>query len=152
MKPFLFVPSHNDVAQDLLGEPDRALEFARLFRRQRELEHTVVTITVVREFVCEPAAGWRSHLVDLPTERRDGVLEPLAHSVQPFLVGGRGKEIHHFVGAHSVRFPFPGLAAGLWPGAKRRRGTRPRRSRALYGMRRPEASRLSVRPGLARTV
>src|ERR1700716_1343445 len=152
MKPFLFVPSHNDVAQDVLRETDRALEFARLLRRQRELEHTVMTITVVRELVCEPAACWRRYLVDLPTERRDRVLEPVADSIQPFLVGRRGKEIHHFVRAHSVRFPFPGLAAGLWPGAKRRRGIRPRRSRTLYGMRRPEASRLSVRPGLARTL
>src|ERR1700687_3351739 len=149
MKPLLFVPSHNDVAQDVLCEADRALEFARLLRRQRELEHTVVTITVVRELVCEPAARRRGHLIDLAAEGRDRVLEPLAHSVQPFLVGGRGKEIHHFVRAHSVGIPFPGLAADLWPGAKRRHGTGPRRSRTLYGMRRPRASRLGVRPGLA---
>src|SRR4030088_1801642 len=149
MKPFLFVPSHNDVAQDVLREADRALELARLLWRQRELEHTVLAVPVARELVWEPTARRRGHLVDLPAERRDRVLEPLAHSVQPFLVGGRGKEIHHFVRAHSVAFPFPGLAADLWPGAKRRRGTCPRRSRTLYGMSRLEASRLSVRHGLA---
>src|SRR6267378_1814646 len=123
MRPCLFVPSHNDVAQDFLRETDRALELARLVRRKRKLEHAIVAVTVARELVCEPAACGRGHLVDLPPEGRDRVLEPVAHSGQPFLVGGRGKEIHELVWAHSVRFPFPGLAADLWSGAKRRRGT-----------------------------
>src|SRR5687768_14718083 len=127
MRPFLFVPSHNDVAQDLLRETDRALELARLVRRQRELEHAVMTITVVRELVCEPAARRWRHFVDLAPEGGDGVLEPLAHGSKPFFVGGRGKQIHELVGPHSVRRPFPGLAADLWSGAKRRRGTYPRR-------------------------
>src|SRR6266540_6919224 len=127
MKPFLFVPSHNDVAQDVLRKADRALELARLVRRQRELEHAVVAVTVVRELVCEPAACRGGHLVDLAAEGRDRVLEPVAYSRQPFLVGGGGKQIHELVGPHSVRRPFPGLAANLWSGAKRRRGTYPRR-------------------------
>src|SRR5882672_2691005 len=150
MKPFLFVPLHNDVAQDVLGEADRALELARLLRRQRELEHTVVAVTVVRELVREPAARRWGHLVDLAPESRDRVLEPFAHSRQPFLVGRRGKEIHELVWAHSVSCPFPGLAADRWPGAKRRRDTYPRRSRTLYGMGRTEVSRWTVRSGLAR--
>src|SRR5437879_298222 len=149
MKPLLFVPSHNDVAQDVLREADRALELARLLGWQRKLEHAVMAITVVRELVCEPPSRGGSHLVDLAAEGRDGVLEPFAHSAKAFLVGGRGKEIHELVGAHSVRRPFHGFAAGLWPGAKRRRGTYPRRSRTLYGMDRTEASRWSVRRGLA---
>src|SRR6266540_1264494 len=149
MKPFLFVPAHDDVTQDVLGEADRALELARLVCRQRELEHAVVAVTVVRELVCEPPAHRWGHLVDLAAERRDGMLQPLADGRQPFLVGGRGKEIHELVWAHSVGRPFPGLAAGLWPGAKRRRGTCPRRSATLYEMRRLEASRLSLRHGLA---
>src|SRR5687768_15570809 len=123
MRPFLFVPSHNDVAQDVLRETDGALEFARLVRRQRKLEDAVVTVTVVLELVCEPAARRWGHLVDLAPEGRDRVLEPLAHSSQPLFVGGRGKEIHELVRPHSVRCPFPGLAADLWPGAKRHRGT-----------------------------
>src|SRR5678815_3263587 len=127
MTPFLFVPSHNDVTQDVLRETDGALELARLVRGQRELEHTVVAVPVVRELVCEPAACRRGDFVDLSAEGRDRVLEPLAHSRQPFLVGGGGKQIHELVGPHSVRRPFPGLAADLWSGAKRRRGTYPRR-------------------------
>ena len=85
------------------------------------------TSGMVRELVCEPATCRRRHLVDLAPERGDRVLQPVAHSGQPLFVGGRGEEIHELVWAHSVRFPFPGLAAGLWPGAKRRRGTYPRR-------------------------
>src|SRR6266480_4010280 len=149
MKPLLFVPSHNDVAQDVLREADRALELARLLGRQRELEHPVMAVAVVGELVCEPTARRRRHFVDLAAEGGDGVLEPFAHSAEAFLIGGRRKEIHELVGAHSVRRPFHGFAAGLWPGAKRRRGTSPRRSWTLYGMDRTEASRWSVRRGLA---
>src|SRR4026209_3006369 len=127
MRPFLFVPSHNDVTQDLLRKTDGALELARLVRRKRELEHAVVAVPVVRELVCEPAACRWGHFVDLAAEGRDRVLEPVAHSRQPFLVGGGGEQGHGLVGPHSVRRPFPGLAADLWPGAKRRRGTYPRR-------------------------
>src|SRR6266850_297919 len=108
-----------------------------------------MTVTVVRELVCEPAARRWRYFVDLAPEGGDRVLEPVAHSGQPLFVGGRGKQIHELVWAHSVRFPFPGLAADLWSGAKRRRGTSPRRSRTLYGMRQVEASRWSVRRGLA---
>src|SRR5213592_5145331 len=149
MKPLLFVPSHNDVAQDVLREADRALELARLLGWQRELEHPVMSVTVVGELVGEPPARRGSHLVDLAAESRDRVLEPFAHSAEAFLVGGRGKEIHELVGAHSVRRPFLGFAADLWPGAKRRRGTYPRRSRTLYGMDGTEASRWIVRRRLA---
>src|SRR5437867_7904088 len=145
MKPLLFVPSHNDVAQDVFRETDRALELARLLGRQRELEHPVVAVAVVRELVCEPTARRRGHFVDLAAEGGDGVLEAFAHSGEAFLVGGRGKQIHELVGPHSIRRPFHGFAAGLWPGAKRRRGTGPRRSRTLYGMDRTESSRWSVR-------
>src|SRR5712691_485375 len=149
MKPLLFVPSHNDVAQDVLGEADRALELARLLGWQRELEHPVMAVTVVRELVSEPAARWGCHLVDLAAEGGDRVLKPFAYSAEALFVGGRGKEIHELVGAHSVRCPFHGFAADHWPGAKRRRGTSPRRSGTLYGMDRTEASRWSVRRGLA---
>src|SRR5438552_1715231 len=149
MKPLLFVPSHNDVAQDVLREADRALELARLLGRQRELEDPVVAVAVVGELVGEPTARRRGHFVDLAAKGGDGVLEPFAHSAEAFLVGGRGKEIHELVRAHSVRRPFHGFAAGLWPGAKRRRGTSPRRSSTLYGMDRTKASRWSVRRGLA---
>src|SRR5688572_11194629 len=121
MRPFLFVPSHNDVAQDLLRETDGALELARLVRRQRELEHAVMTVAVVLELVCEAAARRWGHFVDLAPEGRDRVLEPLAHSSQPLFVGGRGKQIHELVWPHSVRRPFPGLAAGLWPGRSEER-------------------------------
>src|SRR5712692_1037737 len=151
MKPLLFVPSHNDVAQDVLGETDRALELARLLGRQRELEHPVMTVTVVGELVGEPATRWRGHFVDLAAEGRDRVLQSFAYGGEPFLVGGRGKEIHELVRPHSIQHPFHGFAADLWPGAKRRRGTFPRRSRTLYGMDRTKASRWTVRRGLARS-
>src|SRR5437660_3715925 len=99
MKPLLFVPSHNDVAQDVLREADRALELARLLGWQRELEYPVMAVTVAGQLVCEPPARRRGHLVDLPAEGGDGVLEPFAHSAEAFLVGGRGKEIHERVEA-----------------------------------------------------
>src|SRR5688500_20301290 len=111
MRPFLFVPSHNDVAQDVLRQTYGALELARLVRRQRELEHAVMTVTVVLELVCEPAARRWGHLVDLAPESRDRVLEPLAHRRKPVLVGGRGKEIHELVRSHAIRCTYPGLAA-----------------------------------------
>src|SRR5207249_3872937 len=79
MKPLLFVPSHNDVAQDVLREADRALELARLLGWQRELEHPVMAVTVVGELVGEPTARRRRHFVDLAAEGGDGVLEPFAH-------------------------------------------------------------------------
>src|SRR5206468_2976806 len=88
MKPLLFVPSHNDVAQDVFRETDRALELARLLGRQRELEHPVVAVAVVRELVCEPTARRRGHFVDLAAEGGDGVLEAFAPSGEAFLAGG----------------------------------------------------------------
>src|SRR5207247_9988993 len=112
-----------------------------------ELEHAVMAVAVVRELVCEPATCRRGHLVDLAAEGGDGVLEPFAHGAEAFLVGGRRKEIHELVGAHSVRRPFHGFAAALCSGAKRRSGTIPRRSGTLYGMDRTAASRWSARHG-----
>src|SRR5881396_2760041 len=148
--PCLLVPSHHDVAQDVFRETDGPLELARLGRRQRELEDAIVAVTVVRDLVGETAAGRRRDLLDLPTEAGDGGLETLAHRAKTLFVGGRGHEVHQLVRSHLIRrIPFPGLAADLWPGAKRRRGTGPRRSCPLYGSRGRAASSLCHRQGLA---
>src|SRR6266508_6428534 len=79
MKPLLLlVPSHHDVAQDVLSEADGALELARLVGRQRELEHAVVAVAVAGDLVRETTAHRRCDLVDLAAERLDRVLETLA--------------------------------------------------------------------------
>src|SRR5207248_1453358 len=123
----LLVPSHHDVAQDVLGEADGALELAGLVWSELELEHAVVPVTVVVDFVCETAAGrWRG-LVDLAPERRDRALQALADRAKALFVGGGGHEVHQLVRTHQ-HGPFPGFAAGQCPGAERRRGTGPRRS------------------------
>src|SRR6266849_681734 len=148
--PCLFVPSHHDVAQDVFGETDGPLELARLVRRQRELQNAVMAVTVVRDLVCEAPAGGRCDLVDLAAEAGDGGLQSLADRVEALFVRRWGDEVHELVGAHLYRHcPFLGFAAGPGPGAKRRRGTGPRRSRELYLSRTRGASRLLDRPGLA---
>src|SRR5712692_2531178 len=148
MKPRLLVPSHNDVPQDVLGETDRALEFTGLLGRQRELEHAVMTVAVAGDLVGQAAPRRRGGLVDLASELGDRALKALAHRAEALLVGGGGYEVHELVGAHGHRCPFLGFAAGQWPGAKRRRGQKPRRYPSVYGMRARQAS-LCIRPGLA---
>src|SRR6266850_367076 len=148
--PFLLVPSHHDVAQDVFGETNGPLELARLVRRQRELKDAVMPITVVRDLVREAPARGRRDLVDLAAEAGDGGLKTLADRVQALFVGCWGDEVHELVGAHLFRHsPFLGFAAGTRPGAKRRRGTRPRRSRELYLSQTRGASRQWHRPRLA---
>src|SRR5438477_346400 len=49
----LLVPSHHDVAQDVLGEADGALELAGLVWWELELEHAVVPVTVMVDLVCD---------------------------------------------------------------------------------------------------
>src|SRR2546428_3548971 len=147
--PWLFVPSHHDVAQDVFREAARALEHARLGRRQRELEDAIVAVTVVRALVGETATGRRGDLLDLPAEAGDGGLETLADRAKTLFVRGRGHEVHELVRSHLIRrVPFPGFAAGLGPGAKRRRGAGPRRSCPLYGSRGRAASSLCPRQRL----
>src|SRR5258708_37862695 len=74
-----FVSTDDDVPQDVLGQLDRALEFARLLGRKRELEDAVLAVTVLADLVGEAPADRRSHLLDLAAERADGLLEPVAH-------------------------------------------------------------------------
>src|SRR2546427_2863920 len=125
----LLVPSHHEVAEDVFGEANGALELAGLRRRKRELDDAVLAVTVVRDLVREPALGVRNDLLDLAAEVGDGLLEAVAHRAETLLVDGGRAEVHELVWAHLVAgFPFPGLAARPWPGAKRRRGQRPRRA------------------------
>src|SRR2546428_1715804 len=109
-----FVATDDDVTQDVLGQLDRPLELARLLRRERVLEDAVLAVAVLADLVGEaPADRWR-HLVDLATERADGLLEPVAHGSQALFVGGRLDEIHELVWAHAVVPPsFPGSAADV---------------------------------------
>jgi len=118
----LLVPSHHDVAQDVLREADGALELARLRGRQRELDDAVLAVAVVGDLVGETALRVGRGLLDLPAEAVDGLLEPPADRAKALLVGGGRAEIHELVRSHSLSGPFHGLAAGLRPGAKRRRG------------------------------
>src|SRR6266851_6941557 len=138
--PCLLVPSHHDVAQDVFGETDGPLELARLLRRERELEDAVVAVAVVRDLVGEAPAGRGRDLVDLAAEAGDGRLETFADRGKTLFVGGRGDEVHELVRSQDRQCPFHGFAAGLRPGAKRRRGLVPWRSRELYLSRAGEAS------------
>src|SRR6266536_1372799 len=109
-----FVATDHDVTQDVLGELDRPLELARLVRGQRVLEDTVLTIAVLADLVCQPAAlGWR-RLVDLPAEGGDRLLQAVGHGRKALLVGGGLHEVHELVWAHVVAPPpFPGSAADV---------------------------------------
>src|SRR6266850_8323276 len=149
--PCLLVPSHHDVAQDVFRETDGPLELARLVRWQQELEDAVVAVAVVRDLVGQATACGRRGLVDLSAETGDGGLKALADRAEALFVGRWGHEVHELVGAHIFRpCPFPGFAAGTRPGAKRSRGTGPRRSRELYLRRTREAPCLCHRRRLAR--
>src|SRR5256885_6525807 len=109
-----FVATDDDVTEDALGQLDRALEFAGLAGRERILEHAVLAVTVLADLVGEAPADRRRHLVDLATERADGLLEPLAHGGQTLFVGGGLDEIHELVWTHAVVPPsFPGSAADV---------------------------------------
>src|SRR5512140_1497952 len=130
--PFLLVPSHHDVAQDVFREADRSLELPRLLWRQRELEDAIVAVTVVVDLVGETPARRGRDLFDLAAKRGDRRLETFAHGREALLVGRGGHEIHELVRSHRL-VPFHGFAAGSEPGAKRRRGTGPRRSLSVYG-------------------
>src|SRR5438132_3358241 len=106
-----FVATDDDVTQDVLGQLDRALERARLVRWQRVLEDAVLAVTVLPDLVGEAPADRRRHLLDLATERADGLLEPVAHGGQTLFVGGGLDEVHELVWTHAAVPPsFPGSA------------------------------------------
>src|SRR6267378_4318052 len=135
------VPSHYQVAEDVLRESYGALELARLGRRQRKFDDAVLAVTVVGALVSEPTLLVRNDLLDLAAEVGDGLLDPLAHRAEALFVDGGRAEIHELVRAHSLTvLPFHGLAADLWPGAKRRRAQEARRSRPVYGTGQQNAS------------
>src|SRR5258708_16020611 len=83
-----FVSTDDDVPQDVLGQLDRALEFARLLGRKRELEDAVLAVTVLADLVGEAPADRRSPLLALAAPRNDRPLEPVAPSGPPRLVRG----------------------------------------------------------------
>src|SRR5437016_2652598 len=112
--PHSFVAPDDDVTQDVLGQLDRPLELARLLGRERVLEDAVLAVAVLADLVGEAPADRRRDLVDLATERADGLLEPVAHGREALFVGGRLDEIHELVWAHAVVPPsFPGSAADV---------------------------------------
>src|SRR2546430_10330864 len=122
------VPSHHDVAEDVFRKADGALELARLRGREREFDDAVLAVAVVRDLVGEAPLGEGQNLLHLPTEGSDGLLDALADRAKALFVDGGGTQIHELVWPHwSIDRPFLGLAADLWPGAKRRRGQLPRR-------------------------
>src|SRR5438045_9778594 len=107
-----FVATDDDVTQDVLGQLDRALELAGLVRRQRVFEHAVLTITVLSDLVGQAPADRRRDLLDLATERADGLLEPVAHGSQALFVVGGVDEIHELVWTQGAIPPsLPGSAA-----------------------------------------
>src|SRR5438045_1543482 len=109
-----FVATDDDVTQDVLGQLDRALELAGLVGRQRVFEPAVLTITVLSDLVRQAPADRRRDLLDLATERADGLLEPVAHGSQALFVGGGLDEIHELVWTHAAIPPsFPGSAADV---------------------------------------
>src|SRR5438132_10607281 len=109
-----FVAPDDDVTQDVLGQLDRPLELARLLGRERVLEDAVLAVAVLADLVGKAPADRRRDLVDLATERADGLLEPVAHGSQPLFVGGRLDEVHELVWTHAVVPPsFPGSAADV---------------------------------------
>src|SRR5882762_9954122 len=122
------VPSHYQVAEDVFREPYGALELARLGRRQRKFDDTVLAVTVVSDLVGQPALLIGNDLLDLAAEIADRLLDALAHRAEALFVDSGRAEVHELVRSHSVIVPFPGLAADLWPGAKRRRAQEARRS------------------------
>src|SRR4029079_11661517 len=122
-----FVPSHYEMAEDVFREPYGALELARLRRRQREFNDAVLAVTVVGDFVGEAALLVGYDLLDLAAKVGDGLLDTLAHRAKTLFVDGRRAEVHELVRSHRLTVPSPGLAAGLWSGAKRRRVQRTRR-------------------------
>src|SRR2546430_5965401 len=95
-----FVPSHYEVAEDVFREPYRALELARLCRRQRKLDDTVLAVTVVGDLVGESALLVGDDLLDLAAEGGDGLLDALAHSAEALFVDGRRAEVHELVRSH----------------------------------------------------
>src|SRR5256885_11940365 len=136
-----FVPSHHKVAEDVFREPYGALELARLCRRQREFDDAVLAVTVVGDLVGESALLVGDDLLDLAAEGGDGLLDSFADRAKALFVDGGRAEIHELVRSHSVTIlPFHGLAADLWPGAKRRRAQETRRSRPVYGTEQRNAS------------
>src|SRR5205085_12399538 len=120
---------------------------------KRELEDAVLALTVAGDFVGEPAPLVGYDLIHLATEVGDGLLDPLAHRAKTLFVDGGRAEIHELVRSHSVTIlPFLGLAADLWPGAKRRRTqkARPYGIREVYGTEQQNASSQGDRQGLER--
>src|SRR2546428_9593708 len=135
------VRSHYEVAEDVFREPYGALELACLCRGKRKLDDTVLAVTVVGDLVGEPALLVGYDLFDLAAQVGDGLLDALAHRAKTLFVDGGRAEIHELVRPHSVTIlPFHGLAADLWPGAKRRRTQKARRSRPVYGTEQQNAS------------
>src|SRR5712692_7152057 len=137
------VPSHYEVAEDVFREPYGALELARLRRRQGEFDDTVLAVTVVGDLVGEPALLVGYDLLDLAAEVGDGLLDALAHRAQTLFVDVGRAEVHELVRSHSLTvLPFHGLAADLWPGAKRRRARKARRydARPVYRTEQQNAS------------
>src|SRR5437867_6275016 len=135
------VPSHYEVAEDVLRKSNGALELARLCRWQREFDDAVLAVTVVRDLVGEPALLVGNDFLDLAAEIGDGLLNPLAHRAEALFVDGGRTEVHELVGSHSLTvLPFHGLAADLWPGAKRRRAQKARPSASVYGTQQQNAS------------
>src|SRR5258706_164113 len=95
-----FVATDDDVTKDVFRQLDGAFELARLLGGKRVLEHGVLAVTVLADLVGEAPADRRRHLVDLATERADGLLEPVAHGGQALFVRGRLDEVHELVWAH----------------------------------------------------
>src|SRR5438876_6988689 len=91
------VPSHYEVAEDVFREPYGALELARLCRRQRKLDDTVLAVTVVGDLVGEPAFLVGDDLLDLAAQVGDGLLDTLAHRAKTLFVDGGRAEIHELV-------------------------------------------------------
>src|SRR5687768_4899399 len=107
-----FVPTDDEVAEDVLGELDRALELARGGGRERELDHGVLALTVVRELVGETAPHRGRDLLDLAAESADRLLEAVAHRGQALFVGGGLDEVHELVWTHVFAPPpLHGIAA-----------------------------------------
>ena len=77
---------------------------------------------MVGDLVGESALLVGNDLLDLAAEVGDGLLDSFADRAKTLFVDGGRAEIHELVRSHSVTIlPFHGLAADLWPGAKRRR-------------------------------
>src|SRR5206468_12641066 len=89
------VPSHHEVAEDIFREADGALELARLGWREREFDHAVLPVAVVRDLVRKAPLDEGYDLLHLPAEGRDGLLDSLAARAEALLVDGGGTEVQH---------------------------------------------------------